>query len=697
MICHMIKLSDIISLPHFVVTSLFLSIMAEKQEKRSPVWQYFEVIEDGGKKKAKCNLCHQHVSYSGGSTGTMTNHIKFVHKSLKIESNVDKLKKQPPITAFRVPVNTAMTKVKWQKCTEKIAHMCARDLRPISIVEGGGFKDFCQELNPSYDVPGRTTIAKYVSLSYDQLKAELIKTISSQPGVSLTTDHWTSLATEGYITVTGHFIDADWKFNNCVLATRKTTEKHSGVNIHTDLMNVCREFAINAENITSLVSDNASNMVSCAALLPNNITHVRCFGHTLQLSIRGSFDKTPTITRTIGSAKHLVTHFRKSVNVRNELERRQRQMGIAQNTLILDCPTRWNSTYDMFERLLEQRLAIYAVLHDQAITKPSEVRVLDLTDDQWTLLEAIVPVLKPLYMSTRLMCSEEYPTLSGIYPVLFSLIDHHLTVKERDCPAVASFKTNVVDDLKRRYSLMDQDVLCNSLAILCTFLDPRYKSMPFLTHQRRTMVHDRVLTLLTTNEEHAKDSQTETDEQMDGTDGDSGGHSNNVFACKRGKLSQDDVSFLLGGYFETKDCEIVVPSTAAEELDLYISEKPVTTKINPFDWWKVNCSNYPNLSKLARRVLCSPATSVPSERVFSTAGGTVSKSRAALDSESVDKLIFLNKRLKSTSAEEKTQSVAVKTEPADVKTGPADVSVKREPVDQAVPLLPRLPSLPDIL
>ena len=379
--------------------------------------------------------------------------------------------------------------------------------------------------------------------------------------------------------------------------------------------------------------------------LPNNITHLRCFGHTLQLSIRGLFDKIPTITLTIGAAKHLVNHFRKSVNIRNELERRQRQMGIAQNTLILDCPTRWNSTYDMFERLLEQCLAIYAVLHDQAITKLSEAHVLDLTDDQWTLLEAIVPVLKPLYMSTRLMCSEEYPTLSGIYPVLFSHIDHHLTVKERHCPAVASFKTHVVEDLKRRYSLMDQNLLCNSLAILCPFLDPRYKSMPFLTHQRRTMVHDRVLALLTTNEEHAKDSQTETYKQMDGTDGDNGGHSNNVFACKRGKLSQEHVSFLLGGYFETKDCDIVVPSTAAEELDLYISEKPVTTKINPFDRWKVNCSNYPNLSKLARRVLCSPATSVPSEQVFSTAGGTVSKSRAALDSESVDKLIFLNKRL----------------------------------------------------
>ena len=231
-------------------------------------------------------------------------------------------------------------------------------------------------------------------------------------------------------------------------------------------MNVCREFAINAENLTSLVTDNASNMVSCATLLPNNITHVGCFEHTLQLSIRVFFDKAQTITRTIGAAKHLVFHFPKSVDVQNELERWQRQIGIAQNALILDCPTRWNSIYDMFERLLEKSLAVYAVLHDQAITKSSEAWELDLTGDQWTLLEAIVNVFKSLYMSTRLMCSEEYPALSGISPVLFSLIDHHLAVKERNCPAVANFKTLVVIDLKRRYSLMEQDVLCNSLAIL---------------------------------------------------------------------------------------------------------------------------------------------------------------------------------------------------------------------------------------
>ena len=74
--------------------------------------------------------------------------------------------------------------------------------------------------------------------------------------------------------------------------------------------------------------------------------------------LSGSFDKVPMMTRTIGAAKGLVNHFKRSVYVNIELERRQHQMGIASNKLIIDCPTRWNSTYDMFERLLEQRLAI---------------------------------------------------------------------------------------------------------------------------------------------------------------------------------------------------------------------------------------------------------------------------------------------------------------------------------------------------
>ena len=121
------------------------------------------------------------------------------------------------------------------------------------------------------------------------------------------------------------------------------------------VQSICREFAIKDGSITSLVSNNALNMISCAALLPDNITYrIRCFVHTLQLTIRNSFHKVPMMIHTIRAAKglRLVNLFKRSVNVNVEFEWRYIYIGIVTNKLNTDCPTRWNSIYDMFERLL---------------------------------------------------------------------------------------------------------------------------------------------------------------------------------------------------------------------------------------------------------------------------------------------------------------------------------------------------------
>ena len=64
---------------------------------------------------------------------------------------------------------------------------------------------------------------------------------------------------------------------------------------------------------------------------------------------------------------------------------------------------------------------------------------------------------------------------------------------------------------------------------------------------------------------------------------------------------------------------------------------------DPLEWWKSRQSSLPVLSEVARSVLAVPATSVPSERIFSKAGQIVSKRRASLKPNHVDMMIFLNK------------------------------------------------------
>jgi len=62
----------------------------------------------------------------------------------------------------------------------------------------------------------------------------------------------------------------------------------------------------------------------------------------------------------------------------------------------------------------------------------------------------------------------------------------------------------------------------------------------------------------------------------------------------------------------------------------------------PLHWWKQNESKYKMLSILAAKLLCIPATSAPSERVFSVAGLTIAKDGARLSSEHANEILFLH-------------------------------------------------------
>ena len=74
----------------------------------------------------------------------------------------------------------------------------------------------------------------------------------------------------------------------------------------------------------------------------------------------------------------------------------------------------------------------------------------------------------------------------------------------------------------------------------------------------------------------------------------------------------------------------------------YSSQK--RNKSDDFDllgWWKDNENHYPYVAKTAKHYLCIPATSVTSERAFSTANNIVTKTRNCLDPKNVEILTFL--------------------------------------------------------
>ena len=319
--------------------------------------------------------------------------------------------------------------------TALITRMIAQDMLPISFVEGKGFHELMGFAEPEYTVPSRKTITSQIEKLYADNARELRKTLANVEKVALTTDAWTALTTESYVTVTCHYV-LNWEMKSVVLQTRAMPERHTAENLASVLKNATESWGLNGK-VTACVHDNASNIVRANKEFLEWDSNP-CFAHTLQLAINDGF-KLTAINNVVISAGRLVSHFHHSTTATQALNQKQKLQNLPEHRLVQHCRTRWNSIHDMFERLNEQQWAIVAVLSDRAFTKLSDARTLDLTDDGWNVMEELLPVLRSLKCAI-------------IYPVTATLLSKHLCASPAESAKVSQFKNAVSLSLKQRQS-----------------------------------------------------------------------------------------------------------------------------------------------------------------------------------------------------------------------------------------------------
>ena len=588
---------------------------------RSDVWKHFKRLEI--ERKAMCMLCHKKLSYRGGTTN-LREHLTSKHplQYVNPKKSSEKESKQSKIDTY-VRSEYCSDKLA-SEITERIADMVALDLRPISSVEGEGFRDLLACIQPGYKPPSRKHITRILKRKHDVGKAQLKVKLQEALSIAITTDLWSSLATESYITVSVHYLSTDWKMCSYVLETSGFPERHTGENIANKLSEIGERYELN-DKVSTVVHDHAANMMCALRMLHDRHgwESSPCAAHRLQLCLIPGLAIT-AIDRLVVAARKLVGHFKHSTLATQELEKRQLQMNIEKKKLINDCATRWNSTFYMLERLIELRWPVTAVLSDDRVTKRSD-RSLDLKGDQWVLAEQLVKVLHPIEVATAFLSSEENASLSCVLPVMYGLVDALKTVSdlEDELPAIRSFRQKTAKDISDRWGLDSLDT--TSSLVLAAAVDPRFKQLRFLNEGES---------------ESVKEEMTKRMDEviMDITCTDDGDEVTQPTTKKR-KTALD---VLLGEEDESNTTTV----DTRDELDMFFSERPVARKTNPIIWWRENFHRYPHLAKVAQSILNIPATSTPAERIFSKAGMIDSKLRSSLKPSTVDCLIFLNKNMK---------------------------------------------------
>lgn len=164
---------------------------------------------------------------------------------------------------------------------------------------------------------------------------------------------------------------------------------------------------------------------------------------------------------------------------------------------------------------------------------------------------------------------------------------------------------------------------------LSTLLDPRFKKSGFSSQYRADAGIRKLERAL---------SETVIETQSDDQPSSSGSSAENY-------VETDDWAICMGLDDPEVEFDQASAPSQADELSLYLAEKPLPRDKSPYSWWEVHEAIYPRLAKLARRYLSSPMSSIASEREFKLAKQIVT-GRWTIKTETVEKMLFLKYNLR---------------------------------------------------
>ncbi|CAL1354099.1 unnamed protein product [Linum trigynum] len=594
--------------------------------RTSEVWddvELFNVVDDDGVllEKGKCNFCGKiYKAESRLGTSTLKRHIavcKKLHQPSDLRNE-----------------STGPNCITQEGFREKLAICTISHDYVFRCVEHKGNRDVHSYLNGQAKPISRNTHKSDIVKIHERMKEELkssLQKISSR--ICLTSDMWTSLTTRGFICLTAHYVDDEWKLNSKLLSFTHLPPPHSSYRVKTTIYRMLREWGID-NKIFSITLDNASNMTNMQNELRDQLNgqngllcdgkffHIRCCGHILNLIVQAGLK---VIKDGIRSVRESVKYVEGSEGRKIKFKECVEQSGMKQTrSLWLDVPTRWNSTYNMLERANHYRQAFVnlARMDFEYNECPSS--------EDWEKIEVLIKFLKPFDEITKLFSGTKYPTSNLFFENVWKI---HLELR--------LLCTSLDDDIRAMANAMMLKFLkywkdYNLVLAFGVILDPRYK-VAFVNYcyeklggEYVSKVEDVVDDLELLLEEYKNQSAT---------------------SATQSGVSMTSPSVPLDNYTAGFYASNINHNTStSSELQLYLADPLIpafgdidgVSKLLPFDvlqYWKDHQFRFPHLSKMAKDVLSIPITSVASESSFSLGGRILTKWRTSILSDTLEAVV----------------------------------------------------------
>ena len=312
---------------------------------------------------------------------------------------------------------------------------------------------------------------------------------------------------------------------------------------------------------------------------------------------------------------------------------------MSKNKLIQEITTRWWSILRMLLSIINNLHPVVIALTDanrsSLVLKPLEIN----------RIKEIIGLLQIFKSNTEMLGVQSDITITLIIPIYKIFKDTLSTVGEKESPMLKSMKGHMLNKLKSRYSEAQLNYLAH-----CTYLDPRFKksvnpNLRSLTEKVKDIALTFTDTVSGTQSQNLQNIQKPSFSNTT-REKPSSSNSTNVNLKKpyNNLLFVDDDS-----EEETETSSDDLSIKISRELDAYARitlKSEQKQKINLISWWQDRKGEFPHLFKTVRAILCTPATSVPCESVFSEAGYMARAKRSLLSPDNLNKYLFIKKNRK---------------------------------------------------
>lgn len=599
---------------------------------KSTIWNHFKKNKD----EAICNTCSKVLKCAGGSTSSLNYHLNAYHDG-GINDGPSQSKKQRKIEDF----------LNKKSIEEDVARLASEDGLSFNRIAKSAFiQESFKKYNydkspPSNPTSVRNMVINYASDKKNNLKLYFISQTKSGVRYSLTLDEYTSLQNWRYININVHEEKKHWS-----LGLVKLTGSINSTRIAEIVSKRLNEFGLDLDNhIVGCTTDGASVMIKFGREIKPY--HQICIAHTIHLAVCDILynKKLEVLTEEniedsdnddedhdsqennliFENNDENVSHLEFNENYRELIEKIRKIVKIFRKSplkneklqdfikgeygkemkLLLDCKTRWNSLLTMLERFLKVKKCIPKALRAIGSTET-------LSDSEWNSIDNLLDTLRPIEIILRNLCSEDSNILEAESSIQFllsklknkkttvanqlygSLLDRYSSRRQNEAVSILSFLHNP------ELSQQDTDFIAISKSNLKKFGEKTF--------------------------ERLFNSSEEFDEPI--SENDVSVESNQV---------EDEENLFLKEYLSAMD-------NFKSKLNPTPKNKNIISELKCFE---ITGTRSENIEKFYKSMLTMKATSVESERAFSSAGLFITKLRSSLSDKTVDALCFLKDYFKN--------------------------------------------------